>query len=102
MPEEERWQHWHKAFIHCLNGLILEVAADKPPEGKLPDWELIHKLSRDRQRFRQTLRIVRNSVLVFKERNEAGEKKRHPLLDFGPKTIDELLEKIVDDVERTE
>jgi hypothetical protein len=100
LPKEERWQHWRKVFIHCLNGLILEVAADKPQESKLPDWELIHKLSRDRQRFRQTLKIVRNSVLDFKERRGAGEKKRHPLLDFGPKTTDELLEKIVDDVER--
>lgn len=97
--EESRW---HKAFIHCLNGLIVEVTPEKPPQGKLPDWELIHKLSRDRQRYRQTLRVIKNSVLGFKERTEAGEKKRHPLLDIGPKTIDELLETIVDDVERAE
>ncbi len=93
---------WHKAFIHCLNGLIVEVTPEKPTQGKLPDWELIHKLSRDRQRFRQTLRAIRGSVLRFKERTEAGEEERQPLLDIGPKTTDELLSQIVDDVERAE
>lgn len=98
-PEE---QQWHKAFIHCINGLIVEVVPEKPLEGKLPDWELIHKLSMDRQRYRQTLRFIRGSVLRFKERTEAGEKARHPLLDIGPKTIDELLSEIVEDIERAE
>jgi len=99
MPEEKRW---HKAFIHCINGLIVEVTPEKPPQGKSPDWDLIHKLSRDRQRYRQTLRIIRNSVLSFRERTETGEKKRHPLPDIGPKTTDELLNQIIDDVERAE
>ena len=99
MPEEKRW---HKAFIHCTNGLIVEVTQEKPPQGKLPDWDLIHKLSRDRQRFRQTLTSIKNSIMVFRERTEAGEKKWHPLLDIGPKTIDGLLSRIVDDVERAE
>jgi hypothetical protein len=98
-PEENRW---HKAFIHCINGLIVGVTPEKPPQGKLPDWDLIHKLSRDRHRFRQTLRSIRNSVLGFREKTAAGEKNRHPLLDIGPKIIDELLDQIVDDVERTE
>jgi hypothetical protein len=40
--------------------------------------------------------------LRLKERTESGEKKLHPLLDIGPKATDELLETIVDDVERTE
>lgn len=92
----------HKAFIHCLNGLIVEVTPEKPPQGKLPDWELIHKLSRDRQRYRHCLRVIRGSVLRFKERIEAGEKKMHPLLDIGPKTTDELLNQIVDDVDSAE
>jgi len=82
--------------------LIVEVTPEKPPEDKLPDWELVHQLSRDRQRYRQTLRVVRNSILRFKERLAAGEEKRRPLLDIGPKTIDELLDGIVDDVERAE
>ena len=97
--EESRW---HKAFIHCLNGLIVEVTPEKPPQGKLADWELIHKLSRDRQRYRHCLRVIRGSVLSFKERIEAGEKKMHPFLDIGPKTIDELLSQIVDDVDSAE
>ena len=99
VAEEDQW---HKAFIHCVNGLIVEVTPEKPPQNKLPDWELIHKLSRDRQRYRQTLRVIRGSVLRFKERTEAGEKRRHSLLDIGPKTIDELLDQIVDDTERAE
>ena len=98
-PEENRW---HKAFIHCINGLIVEVTLEKPPQGKLPNWNLIHKLSRDRQRYRQTLRVIRGSVLSFKARIEAGEKRGHSLLDIGPKTIDELLETIVDDVDRAD
>ena len=102
VPEKERWKRRHKAFIHCMNGLIVEVTPEKPLEGKLPDWELIHKLSRDRQCYRQTLRIVSNSLLGFRERMKAGERKPHPLLDFGPKTIEELLDKIVEDVARAE
>lgn len=102
VPEEEQWRRWHKAFIHCINGLIVEVTPEKPLEGKLPDWELIHKLSRDRLRFRRTLRGIRNSVWGFRRRMEAGEKARHPLLDIGPKTIDELLSQILEDIERPE
>ena len=102
MPDEERWQHPYQVFIHCINGLIVEVTPEKPPQGKLPDWDLIHKLSRDRHSFRRTLRGIKNSILVFRDRMEAGETKRHPLLDIGPKTVDELLDKIVDDVERAE
>jgi len=93
---------WHKSFIHCINGLIVEVTPEKPPQGKLPDWDLIHNLSRDRHRYRQTLRVIKNSVLAFKEGTEAGERKPHPLLDFGPKTVDELLDKIVEHVEHVE
>lgn len=102
MPDEEHWQHPHQVFIHCINGLIVEVTPEKPPQGKLPDWDLIHKLSRDRHSFRRTLRGIKNSILVFRDRMEAGETKRHPLLDMGPKTVDELLDKIVDDVARAE
>ena len=102
VSDEERWQHPHQVFIHCINGLIVEVTPEKPPQGKLPDWDLIHKLSRDRHSFRRTLRGIKNSIFAFRDRMEAGETKRHPLLDMGPKTVDELLDKIVDDVERAE
>lgn len=97
LPEEKQW---HEAFIHCINGLIVEVTPDKPPQGKLPDWDLIYTLSRDRLRFRETLMVIRNSILRFRERTEAEGKERIPFLDIGPKTVDELLDKIVDHVER--
>lgn len=103
MPEEEQWQHRHKVFIHCINGLIVEVTPGKPSEGNLPDWNLIHTLSRDRLRFRRTLRRIRNSIVGFRKRMESGEKARRPsLLDIGPKTVEELLDNIVDDIERAE
>jgi hypothetical protein len=56
--------------------LIVEVMPERPPQEKLPDWDLIHKLSRDRLRFRQTLSTIKNSILVFRERMGGGEKKR--------------------------
>ena len=102
LPEGERWQHPHKAFIHCLNGLIVEVTPEKPSKGKLPEWELIHQLSRDRHRFRRTLRGVRNSIWGFRKRMEDGKQGRSPFLDLGPKTVEELLDKIVEDVENAE
>ena len=55
-----------------------------------------------RRRYRQTLRVIRGTVLRFKERSDAGEERRRPLLDIGPKTIEELLSQIVDDVEDAE
>ena len=55
MPEDERWKHFQPAFIHCLNGLIVEVTSTKPPEEKMPDWSLVHELSRDRLRYREAL-----------------------------------------------
>ena len=100
MPEDERWQHSQTAFIHCVNGLIVEVTSIKPPEGKIPDWPLVHQLSRDRLRYRETLSRIRNSILGFRRREQTKGEKRLPLLDIGPKTVDELLDKIVDDVER--
>jgi hypothetical protein len=100
--EEERWKHSQKAFIHCLNGLIVEVTPEKPPEGKLPDWAFIHKLSRDRRRFSRTLAGIRNAILAFRERTEVKEAERSPFLDFGPKTVEELLNDIIGDVERAE
>jgi hypothetical protein len=108
---EERWycddcrdveqrEHSHKAFIHCLNGLIVEVTPEKPPESKLPDWAFIHQLSSDRRRFRQTLIGIRDIILAFRERANLKETERALFLDISPKTIDELLDEIVDDIER--
>jgi len=57
MPEEKRWQHSQPAFLHCVNGPIVEVILIKPPEGKIPDWPLVHQLSRDRHRYRETLSV---------------------------------------------
>jgi len=100
MPEAERWQHSQTAFIHCINGLIVEVTSNKPPEGKIPDWPLVHQLSRDRLRYRETLSRIRNSILGFRRREETKGEKLSALFDIGPKTVDELLDKIVDDVDR--
>jgi len=103
MPKEEQWQHPHKVFIHCINGLIVEITLGSPPESKLPDWNLIHTLSRDRLRFRRTLKGIRNSIFGFRRRMEDGEKARwSPFLDIGPKTVEELLDNILDDIERAE
>jgi hypothetical protein len=100
MPEAERWQHSQTAFIHCINGLIVEVTSIKPPEGKMPDWSLVHQLSRDRLRYREALSRIKNSILGFRQRVETKGEKRSPLFDIGPKTVDKLLDKIVDDIER--
>lgn len=54
-PENQRWDNSHDVFIHCVNGLIVEIASSRPPEEKLPDWNLIHRLSRDRLRYRDAL-----------------------------------------------
>lgn len=104
MSEDERWQHAHKVFVHCINGLIVEVTPEKPGEGELPDWNLIHTLSRDRLRFRHTLRGIRNSIDGFRERARlVGEQEqRARFWDIFPKTVDELLDKIVEDIERVE
>jgi len=101
-PEDKRWEHSHNVFIHCLNGLIVEVLPNKPPEGKLPDWNLIHQLSRDRLRYREALAGIKNSILGFRHRQETKTEPRLAFLDFGPKTVDELLDRIIDQVESAE
>ena len=98
----ENWQHSQTAFIHCINGLIVEVTSIKPPEGKMPDWPLIHQLSRDRLRYREALSRIRNSVLGFRRREEKKAEKQSSLIDIGPKTVNELLDEIVDAVERAQ
>jgi len=81
MLEEERWQHAQTAFIHCINGLIVEVTSIKPTEGKMPDWPLVHQLSRDRLRYREALSRIRNSILGFRQREQTKSEKRSPLYE---------------------
>ena len=100
MPEAERWQHAQTAFIHCINGLIIEVTSSRPPEGKMPDWSLVHQLSRDRLRYREALSRIRNFIWGFRRREQTTGEKRSALFDIAPKTVDELLDKIADDVDR--
>jgi len=102
MPEKERWQHPQTVFIHCINGLIVEVTSTKPPEGKLLDWALVHQLSRDRLRYRETLSKVKSSILAFRRRESTKGENNSALFDFGPKTVDELLDKIIDDIDLAE
>ncbi len=99
MPEKKRWERHQTVFIHSINGLIVEVTTTKPVDGNLPDWELIHQLSRDRMRYREALTGIRNTILVFRDRQRRKPDKRSRLFDFGPKTIDELLDTIIDRVE---
>jgi len=82
--------------------LIVEVLPNKPPEGKLPDWNLIHQLSRDRLRYREALSRIRNSIEGFRHRQENNNIPRLAFLDIGPKTVDELLDRIIDQVESAE
>jgi hypothetical protein len=101
-PENKRWDNPNDVFIHCLNGLIVEITTSRPPEGRLPDWNLIHRLSRDRLRYREALSRIKNTVEGFRRRQEAEGKPRPALLNFGPKTVDELLDKIVEQAESAE
>jgi hypothetical protein len=32
-PEDKRWDNPNDVFIHCLNGLIVEIASSKPSDG---------------------------------------------------------------------
>jgi len=59
-----------------MNGLIVEVTTDKPLRGQLPHWDLIYKLPRDRLRFRQTLRAIKNLISACRERTQVEEKSR--------------------------
>jgi hypothetical protein len=101
-PEDQRWEHSHNVFIHCLNGLIFEVLPKKPLEGKLPDWNLIHQLSRDRLRYREALSGIKNFIEGFRYRQANSSEPRLSFLDIGPKTVDELLDRIIDQVESAE
>src|SRR5947207_15477257 len=62
-----------------MNGLIVEVTTDKPLRGQLPHWDLIYKLPRDRLRFRQTLRAIKNLFSACRERTQVGEQEPIPI-----------------------
>ena len=62
-----------------MNGLIVEVTTDKPLRGQLPHWDLIYKLPRDRLRFRQTLRAIKNLISACRERTQVEEQEPIPI-----------------------
>src|SRR5207247_10282623 len=66
-----------------MNGLIVEVTTDKPRRGQLPHWDLIYKLPRDRLRFRQTLRAIKNLISACRERTKVGEQEPIPIRRRG-------------------
>lgn len=86
---------WHKSYIHCINGLIVDVAGEKGEDRKLPDWDLVHTISRDRHNFRSLLLKIDNSIRNFRRRKDDED---HPLFDFGPKSVDELFDGIQEDI----
>lgn len=93
--DENAKKVWHKSYIHCINGLIVEVASEKGEDRKLPDWDLIHKISRDRHNFRTLLSRIDNRIRRFRERKDG---KVHPGFDLGPKSVDELFDGIQEDI----
>lgn len=93
--DEDAKFDWHKVYIRCINGLIVEIASARREEEKLPDWTLIHRISRDRHNYRSLLLRIDNMLKNFKERKE-GE-PRFPF-DIGPKTTDELFDRINKDL----
>jgi len=86
---------WHKSYIHCINGLIVKVSSERGEDRKLPDWGLIHKISRDRHNFRSLLSKIDNKIGNFRSQKD---EEVHPPFDFGPKSVDELFDDIQEDI----
>jgi hypothetical protein len=93
--DENAGMAWHKSYIHCINGLIVEVSSEKGEDPKLPDWDLIHEISRDRHNFRSLLLKIDNRIRGFRSRKDEDV---HFRFDFGPKTVDELFDSIEEDI----
>src|SRR5439155_1823200 len=70
-----------------MNGLIVEVTTDKPLRGQLPHWDLIYKLPRDRLRFRQTLRAIKNLISACREITQVEEQEPIPIRERALKSI---------------
>ena len=73
----------------------MEVSKARGEEEKLPDWTLIHGISRDRHNYRSVLLKIDGLIERYKSRKEG--QNSFPF-DIGPKTTDELFEKIHNDV----
>jgi hypothetical protein len=86
---------WHKVYVHCINGLIVGISNARGEEEKLPDWTLIHRISRDRHNYRNLLLKIDGTIRNFRGRKD-GE--THFPFDIGPKTTDELFERIQEDI----
>jgi hypothetical protein len=86
---------WHKVYVHCINGLIVGISNARSEEEKLPNWTLIHKISRDRHNYRNLLSKIDGTIKNFMGRKE-GE-PRFPF-DIGPKTTDELFERMQEEI----
>jgi hypothetical protein len=93
--DENAKPDWHKAYVHCINGLIVEISISRTEDRNLPDWDLIHRVSRDRHNYRGCLLKIDGMIKNFRSRKE--EKIRFPF-DIGPKTTDELFERIQADI----
>jgi len=68
--------------------LIIEISGERGDDLRLPDWELIHEISRDRHDFRSLLLRIDNQIRGFRRRID--ENTRFPF-DLGPKTADAIL-----------
>ena len=84
----------HLIFIVLVAGLAtLTVCFSKTKveDETLPDWTLLHKISRDRHNYRSNLLKIDGMIQRFTHLNG---KETHFLFDEGFKTADQVLEKI--------
>ena len=89
--DENAKPDWQKAYVRCINGMIVEVSMNKVEDETLPDWSLLHKISRDRHNYRSNLLKIDGMIQRFTQLNG---KETHFLFDEGFKTADQVLEKI--------
>lgn len=93
--DENAKPDWHKAYVHCMNGMIVDVSSIKMEDAVFPDWTLIHKVSRERHIYRSILAGIENLIRNFENRKDS--ETAFPF-NMGPKNIDELLERIREDI----